>query len=63
MNIQERRFLHPREFAELFGVSHKHVYSMISEGTLPAVKRKGLGWLIDKYRYEKEIQAELEMRG
>jgi len=63
MQIENRHWLRPREFGELFGLSLKHVYSLLARRLLPATKRKGCGWLIDRVRFEKELAASIEMRG
>ena len=62
MNIQERRWLHPREVAACYGISVKHVYELLAKGLIPAVKRPGFGWLCDKRRLEAELEAAIEMR-
>ena len=62
MNIQERRWLHPREVAACYGISVKHVYELLAKGLLPAAKRPGFGWLIDRKRLEAELSAEVELR-
>jgi len=63
MDIAERHWLHPREFSELYGISQKHTYELLLKGLLPATKRKGFGWLINKNAFEKELQAQIEMKG
>ena len=62
MDVQDRRWLHPREVADLYGISVKHVYELLSKGLIPAVKRPGFGWLCDKRRLEAELEAEVELR-
>ena len=63
MDVQERRWLRPREVAERFGISHKHVYELLAKGLLPATKRKGFGWIVDGRKMEAELEAAIEMRG
>jgi len=60
MQIENRHWLRPREFADLYGLSSKHVYSLLVRRLLPATKRKGCGWLIDRIRFETELQAGIE---
>jgi predicted DNA-binding transcriptional regulator AlpA len=62
MNIEERHFVRPQEFAGLYGLSAKHVYDLLSRRLLPATKRKGCGWLIDRIRFEKELEDSIGKR-
>ena len=63
MQIENRHWLKPREFAELYGLSLKHVYSLLARGLLPGTKRKGCGWLVDRRQFERELEASIEARG
>ncbi len=50
------------EFADLYGLSLKHVYSILARRLLPATKRKVFGRLIDRRRFERELDAGLDAR-
>jgi predicted DNA-binding transcriptional regulator AlpA len=62
MEIENRRWLHPREVAGLYGISVKHVYELLAKGLIPGTKRLGFGWLCDRRRLEAELEAAIEMR-
>ena len=58
-----RRWISPAEFAALYGLSRPHVYNLLARRLLPGCKRKGVGWLIDKVKFEAELQAGVEAGG
>lgn len=60
MLTENRHWVRPREFSSLYGISSKHVYTLLARKLLPAVKRRGVGWLIDRRKFELELQAGME---
>lgn len=62
MKIEDRRWLKPREFSELFSISPKHLYTLMAQGLVPAARKKGIGWRLDRVKFEAELQAGIEMR-
>lgn len=62
MQIAERHWLRVSEFSEAYGISRKHCYELLTKGLVPATKRKGFGWLINRRLFEKELEASIEMR-
>jgi len=63
MKIENRHWLRPRRFADLYGISQKHVYELLAKGLLSGTKRKGFGWMINRRIFEKGLEAGIEMRG
>ena len=53
---EAKTWIKPSEFAELYSVSTKHVYSLLARRTLPASKTRGLGWRINRPAFEKILR-------
>jgi len=63
MQLSDRTWLRPKEFSEVFGFSSKHCYCLLARGLLPASKRRGIGWLINRRLFERDLEAGIEMKG
>ena len=57
MSSTDRRTYTPEEVARLLGLHLNSVYSMLKNGSLPAV-RAGRRWLISKRRFEAWLDGE-----
>ena len=62
MQKEKKRWLKPKEAAELLGIHPATVYEMASRGLFPCVHRPGLGLRIDRETLEKEMEREVKSR-
>lgn len=58
-----KRWLKPAEFSIRFSISRPHLYSLLAQRRLPAVKKPGFGWLIDSKTFERELEASVAAGG
>lgn len=55
-------WLMPKEFSLIYRLSTKHIYEILLQGRLPAVKIPGMGWRINRTVFEKQLADGLYRR-
>ena len=58
----DNSWLTVNEFCGIYRLSRKHVYDILPQGTFPAVKIPGIGWRINRVRFEKQLENGLYRR-
>ena len=58
----DNSWLTVNEFCVTYRLARKHLYAVLPQGQLPAVKIPGIGWRINRTRFEKQLENGLYRR-